>query len=148
MSGEQPYLLALHNRSSPSEAEWTAFWSLIQDHYAQPGAADFIGIVVTEGGGPNARQRKLVSALAKDRLAKGSVISDNPLIRGVVTAFQWLSISQMKSFSPAHAGAAFDYATLTGSERERALRDFTELGEKIEGGNPMQAVNRAIAARV
>jgi hypothetical protein len=55
-------------------------------------------IVVTRGGAPTAAQRKELNEVLKGRVFPAAVVSDNIMVRGVVTAMSWFN-SAIKVFS-------------------------------------------------
>jgi hypothetical protein len=65
-------------------------------------------LVVTEGGGPTPQQRKEMVNAMGGREMLTAVVSDEVMIRGVVTALSWFN-SKIKSFRSADLDGAMRY---------------------------------------
>lgn len=133
----QNYVVALHGKASPSAGEWSGFVALVRDFYRRSPKGLLYGITFTRGGGPDAKQRReLVDAVPKDQMTTGMIVSDSAVIRGIITAFSWLSRGGMRSFSPADYRNGFAYVHLQGPDIDRFLIDASARAEAIDGGIP------------
>jgi hypothetical protein len=84
----------------------------LRDHAVRP--ADMRSLVITDGGAPNAKQRKALAALANDEPTKSSVITtvlSNPIKRGIATALSWTNPT-MKFFRPEEMNEALRHIDL------------------------------------
>jgi hypothetical protein len=94
-------LLLLHGAQQPSATEWSAYVQAVES--ALPSAKGTLHIfVATDGGAPNAAQRKQL-AEAFDRSAPPGlthVFSTSAFVRGVVTAFSWMTRSHALAHAP------------------------------------------------
>jgi hypothetical protein len=100
--------IALHTENAPSDEEWRRFIDATLAA-ANEHKGDFTkvkSLVITDGGGPNAAQRKLASDMLSGRQACTAVISHSSLIRGVITAMAWFN-AKVKAFSPDERASAF-----------------------------------------
>lgn len=101
-----PYLVLLHSAQPPSAAEWSAYVQAVEG--ALPFAKGTLHIfVATDGGAPNAAQRKQL-AEAFDRSASPAlthVFSTSAFVRGVVTAFSWMTRSHALAHAPRDFGS-------------------------------------------
>lgn len=95
------YLVLLHSADQPTVAEWTGYVQEVEA--ALPGARGTLHIfVATDGGAPNAAQRKQL-AEAFDRSSTPAlthVFSTSAFVRGVVTAFSWMTRSHAIAHAP------------------------------------------------
>jgi hypothetical protein len=96
-----PYLVLLHSADQPSAHEWNAYVQAVEA--TLPSARGTLHIfVATDGGAPNAAQRKQL-AEAFDRgpnKALTHVFSTSAFVRGVVTAFSWMTRSHALAHAP------------------------------------------------
>jgi hypothetical protein len=101
-----PYLVLLHSAEQPSAQEWSAYVQGVEA--ALPSAKGTLHIfVATDGGAPNAAQRKQL-AEAFDRSASPGlthVFSTSAFVRGVVTAFSWMTRSHALAHAPREFGS-------------------------------------------
>jgi len=76
-------------------------------------------LVFTDGGGPNAAQRKLANDALGGKASLTAVVSASQLVRGMVTALSWFN-PKIKAFAPEEALEAFHYLGVrTGAEVAR-----------------------------
>jgi hypothetical protein len=130
--------VALNNAVSPGVEEWDAYLAMASEGMkAAGGVARFKQLIVTDGGGPNAAQRKAVMELASrygDPAAmKIAVVSNSVGVRGIVTAFNWLG-APLRAFSPTQLGEAFAYLNVPDDAVLELCRVISELGASVAGG--------------
>jgi hypothetical protein len=119
-------VIAVHTANPPSDDEWQAYLKMIlQAGKAQGGDMSKIrSLVVTEGGGPNAAQRReLTDALQKMSRWKdtpAAVVSTSPVVRGIVTVLSWFNLN-IKPFSPDKIEDAFQSLHLSPSETPKIV---------------------------
>lgn len=65
-------------------------------------------LIFTEGGAPTAAQRKRLNELLGGRAFPTAVVTNLPLVRGVVTALSWFN-PKIRAFTPEAAEEAFRY---------------------------------------
>jgi hypothetical protein len=68
-------------------------------------------LVVTEGGGPTPRQRSVMTKALGGRQMRNAVVSDDMLIRGIVTALSWFN-PKIRSFRSDDLEGAMRYLGL------------------------------------
>lgn len=130
--------IVVNNATDPSKEEWDAYLALASAGMKAAGdLSRFSQLVVTDGGGPNAAQRKASVDLGKKHgdpsLIRGSVVSNSVAVRGIVTAFHWLG-APMRSFSPAEVGDALAHLGIS-SDAAAAICDAVEvLAAGVSGG--------------
>jgi hypothetical protein len=91
----------LHSALQPSAAEWSAYVQAVEG--TLPATKGTLHVfVATDGGAPNAAQRKqLAEAFDKSpRPALTHVFSTSAFVRGVVTAFSWMTRSHAVAHAP------------------------------------------------
>lgn len=142
-------MLAVHGKLNPSVADWNAYCALTA---ACLTPHDVQGITVTVGAGPNARQRNQVSTIHKQigvpADAKGCVITDSALVRGVVTAFTWAGVvKRIRAFPLRDLFKGFEYVSIDQSEHMNILSVLQKLGEEIADGNPVLDASNQIAQK-
>lgn len=81
----------------------------------------------TQGEGrPLPTQRRQLSEAAPHTQVRASLITDNPIVRGVVTVFRWLNY-QNEAYSSKEADKALDYLNCDGDERQSILELLPHL---------------------
>ena len=103
-------LLLVHAPSAPTEAEWQHWIALCCEH---PGPIRVL--VETHGGGPDAKQRKALSAALQGRELRSAILTDSLVVRGIVTALAWLGIT-LRAFPLHEIQAAASFLELTAAE--------------------------------
>ena len=109
----------LHTNVDPPMPEWDEAIATIQSYMAEHATPleRLRGLVVSDGGAPNARQRKaLQSDVHKDRRSKAVVLTpvlSNPLKRGIATAIQWVN-PDFHFHQPHEVAAAMTWIDLPG----------------------------------
>ena len=88
---------------------------------------------MTDGGAPDAAQRKRLAEVVCGWAPLAAVISESLLVRGVVTALAWLGIP-VRSFPVTEVSAALAWAAVPESEHEALLADINVLAKTLDGG--------------
>jgi hypothetical protein len=91
-------VVSLHTAVDPSMDEWSRYATLLTNALAKvQGEVSLIrNFVVTDGGGPNAKQRAILRDVFGGRPNKISVVTNslgNPIKRGLATAVSWINPS-------------------------------------------------------
>lgn len=86
--GRQHVTLWLHTDLNPTAERWDAAIAAIHAHCAVHGSV-LPGVVFTDGGAPNAAQRKTLQAIGKNRMSVMTTKLANPVLKGIVTAIRW-----------------------------------------------------------
>jgi hypothetical protein len=109
-------LVCVENALPPSDAEWARY---TEQTVACLELANPSALVITDGGGPNAAQRKLVGSVFESQYAPCAVISDSVIVRGIVKALTWVN-EEIAVFSPAAIHQALLYINIK-DDRARAV---------------------------
>jgi hypothetical protein len=126
--------LVLHTDKAPSDAEW----SLVLDSYrtyAREHSGDYSGmrvLVVIDGGGPYAKQRGDLVTAKKNASVKTAILSDNKVIRGIATAFNWITgDTSMRLFAPTDLSTALHFLDLPADVIPKVLQQLDELQSQL-----------------
>jgi hypothetical protein len=93
------YFVLLHTALPPEAADWDAYVEGIAQALMLANGTVH-AFVASDGGGPTAAQRqKLAQAFTRGDAATHLFTSD-PVPRGIVTAFAWVSRAQVKAHAP------------------------------------------------
>ncbi|MET0389707.1 MAG: hypothetical protein ABW321_27285 [Polyangiales bacterium] len=95
-------VLVVHADCPPDDGDWDAFLDRVRGLGL---AQRYTSLVLCEGPGPNAGQRKRMMALPGLSDARTVVLTTSLVARGTVTALNWLGYRKLR---------ALDYADLTG----------------------------------
>jgi|HubBroStandDraft_2_1064218.scaffolds.fasta_scaffold434375_2 hypothetical protein len=119
-------LLCVHPAGPPSERDWDAYVEFCKKLPKSCART----MVVTRGGGPDAKQRKkLNDEYLKDVKMKVAVVTDAAMVRGIVTALSWFN-DQIRSFT--YAGGqgvqeAMKYLTVEGGDADRIAAEIKKM---------------------
>ena len=142
--GSARLVICLHTSVDPPAAEWMdalqQVGSLLSAAYD---ARQIRMLVVTGGGGPDAKQRAQLSRVWAARDIKTAVIvpgRGNPLKRGMMTALSWINPA-MAFFTPEQ----FDDALAHLEQNDRALvwRELAALQHGLDEVSTLRAISRA-----
>lgn len=93
--------IAVVNRTSPTDAEWSRWLELIRERRGQR-----LRVLVETSSGPNATQRRALARATSDIDVRFAILTDSIVVRGIVTALAWLGV-------PHHAFATHQFAQAT-----------------------------------
>ena len=134
-------VLVLHTQQDPQPEEWTSYIDLLVK-LKKKNAGDVSRIrnmVVTDGGGPNAKQRAQVQTdvfgAAPNKMAAVSNALSNPLKRGLATAVSWLNPSFL-ALPPDRWQEVLRHMGLEGQTRP-ILQEFERLQAKLPPVNSL-----------
>jgi hypothetical protein len=121
-------VICLHTKADPPTEAWEdmlrRLWSLLS---AAPDTRQVRMLVVTGGGGPDAKQRAQLKDVWAERVIKVAVVvpgRGNPLKRGLMTALSWINPA-MAFFTPEQFHAALAHL-----DQEAAFDEvWTQLAE-------------------
>jgi hypothetical protein len=116
-------VVTVHTSDVPDDAEWDGYMSQV-DAYLP--LEDQRVLVVSAGGGPNGKQRKMMIDALKGAKVPVAIITNNWLMRGSGIAVSWFNPS-LKVFGPDALDGAIDYLGLTAWERVESARSLDEL---------------------
>lgn len=114
--------IVVYGTRNPSNEEWEGYLAVVE----RQGFESTVQLIVTEGGGPDSPQRKLLNDKLKGRSVPVAVISKNPIIRGVVTALSWFN-TKIRAFVPSNFAEALRHLGLPASEGKTLEREVNEL---------------------
>lgn len=132
--------VVLHTQAAPSGRDWSAYVDLLREY--GPGRVELLGIVFSDGGGPDSAQRAEMLGVFGGQMPRTAIISSNPLVRGVTTAFSWFN-ANVKAFSPAAVGDAFKHLGVTPEELDAAWGEIFRCQEEIAPGFTLKTVTGA-----
>ena len=140
-TGKRPYLVLLHNEQEPDAAEWHAYVRTVRDTLAT-NEGRVHAFIATDGGGPNAAQRKelaqVVTQGGADMLSH--IFTKDPFIRGIVTAFRWISGAR----AVAHLPSAFVSACEEcGHSPAEVLRELESVQNEFARVDVLQRMSEA-----
>jgi hypothetical protein len=119
------YLVLLHTAEEPRLEEWREYVRAVQT--ALDGATERVyAFVATDGGGPNATQRRLLAdvVMRGGVGAQTHVFTTDLFIRSVVTAFSWIA----RPGASAHAPRDFAHVCrMCGVAAQEVIYEFSAL---------------------
>lgn len=89
-------LVVVHDATHPSDSDWQIYLDAIRANQDVITAQ----LIVTDGGSPNAAQRRASLEYARGRpVPATAVISGSVLVRGVVSALSWFMKDRIRAFA-------------------------------------------------
>lgn len=133
--GDAHIVCALHSKRSPSDEEWEEYLGHIQAarELLNGGHGGVAGLAVTDGGAPNAAQRKRLAEIVRGWEPIGAVVSESLLVHGIVTALSWLGM-RVRVFAVTDVTAALRWAGLPDQHREALLAEIRARAKTVDGG--------------
>ena len=120
--------IVVHGASNPSNLEWQ---SMLRDQAVRGPKSNDCTLVVSYGGGPDGRQRELLSKQMGNHPAPISVMTKSVIVRAIAAALLFFN-RNMKVFGLEERKSANHFVNLTGQEREAADRIVRELEAQLE----------------
>lgn len=129
---EKPFFVLLHTATAPDEAEWQAYVEAVRATMSVS-TIDVNVFILTDGGSPNAGQRKDLAAVVAgaSRDAVTHIFTTDPFIRAVVSAFRWLGGARAFAYPPMEFGNA---CARCGVSPDDVMQCFAEVQKLLPGG--------------
>ena len=117
--------VCVHGSKDPFDDEWHAY----VDDFAVSGDRLKGILIYTAGGGPNAAQRKYLTAMWTRRgsMLPIALMSPSTIVRGIVTALNWVLPKPIRTFPPEQPEEAFRFLQLDAAESRIVLAKLDEL---------------------
>jgi hypothetical protein len=120
-------VVTVHTEAVPNDADWSGYMGQV-DAFLPLDAQRIL--VISAGGGPNGKQRKMmIDALGGVRVPV-AIITTSALMRGAGVAVSWFNPS-LKILGPEDLDRAMDYLELTEWERTECPRVIGELEKEL-----------------
>jgi hypothetical protein len=139
--------LWLMTAECPSEQEWEANFVEV-NAYKKARLGDLSSLrvlVISDGGRPNAKQRRMMTTDINGRPMKKAVVSpqmEKPLLRGALTAMRWLNPGY-SGFEPTQVLAALEYLDL-GAFTGTIAVELASLETKLPPVQSMKVINSCL----
>jgi hypothetical protein len=129
-------------KQEPTEEEWTAYCDLLPQVAAKNKAKSkpLNVLVVTDGGGPNFKQRTQFMKATKGIRFISPVVTSSLVARAIITVFTW-SDNNNKAFAPSEIRAAFDFMDVDQKDRADMWQSVIKLQARF--GAPVASVAQA-----
>ncbi len=120
-------VVVVQNGVAPTHEEWELYLANIGGCLDEINAA---GIAITDGGTPNALQRRRVNEVLCGRRARSAVVSNSVGLRSVITALRWFN-PETAAFSGQNVAAALRFAGVEGARVGPVWRFVRELDRQL-----------------
>jgi hypothetical protein len=121
------FILA-HNDRSPPDQTWQEY---LADMRRLTDLGEMRTLVLTPGGGPNAKQRMAMNAILDGRRTPVAVVTPSFVARGIITSLSLFN-PEIRAFSPRDAQAAYDFLGLDVQTRRLAESVARQLRASVE----------------
>lgn len=127
----------------PAPADWNAYvGAMLAEERRGMLAGQTRTLVFSDGGGPNAAQRKIARDLREVRGIPLAIVTISRLSRAVVTVKRLFS-PHCRAFAPDDMGSALEFLRIPGIKLQQILR----LGREVQLGLGISAVKSLELAR-
>lgn len=116
------------NNDTPLDPEWDAFLRLLADNRNNFERLKIL--VVTDGGGPNAAQRKRLEATLSGKPVRVAVVTDSAKSRFIASAISLINRDH-RGFSMKEIGQAYQHLGMTVAECREAEAALKEMEPMI-----------------
>lgn len=116
------------NDSTPLDSEWDAFLKLLADNHDKFERLKIL--VVTDGGGPNATQRKRLETVLAGKPIRVAVVTDSAKSRFIASMISLIN-RQHGGFAMKEIVQAYNHLQMTQLERTLADQTLKELTPMI-----------------
>lgn len=125
--GSAAVVIVVQNTVAPTQEEWDGYVANIQKLVALPNA---VGLALTDGGGPNSRQRSQINAVVGSRKALSAVVTSSMAVRGIVTALRWFN-PDVNAFHPDAIRRAMRFLLLDEAQTEALWPTVVTLNRQL-----------------
>ena len=139
-----PYLVLLHTASKPDAAEWTRYVATVSATLAAHRGTMHV-FIATDGGGPDASQRKELAQVVANSSAEAlsHIFTTDAFIRGIVTAFRWISKARAAAHLPSDLAAV---CAELGHASKDVLDDFALVQKTLPTVRTLAIIEKAFCA--
>lgn len=126
------WVVVVHNHKPPGQ-RWTDFIGVLSKEVIQRGVspASIRFLVYSDGGGPNATERKALNDLTSGA-STTAVLTPSTMAKMIVSAFT-LFHKRMRAFAPDQIDEAFRYIGATAIEQETIWREMKAVAADVTG---------------
>ncbi|WP_437753246.1 hypothetical protein WME89_39060 [Sorangium sp. So ce321] len=124
-------LIAVHGREPPSDEDWELYMQAV---LALPATCTRT-LVVTAGGGPNAKQRASINDFVSKHTLTVAICTDALLVRQIGIALSWFN-PRVRSFRGNDIAAALRYLEVNGPEAALVHHKVAKMRLEIDGRAP------------
>jgi hypothetical protein len=128
----------------PAPADWNAYVAAIEAEATRGVSAGQIRtLIFSDGGGPNAAQRKIAGDVREGRGDPQAIVTVSGIARAMITALRLIH-PRCRAFAPVDTGAALEFLGVPGIKFQQILR----LARDIQLGLGITPVKSLEAARL
>jgi hypothetical protein len=120
--------LIVVGEKNPTVADWNAYVHAVQieERNGLNITAQMRTLVFSDGGGPNAAQRKLAADVLNGRSTPVAIVTNSAIMRGVMTALRWFN-PQASAFAPSELSDAMAFLQIPEHKQDTLLKIARDL---------------------
>jgi hypothetical protein len=124
-----PLIISVHSTEAPTKEEWDGYIRLCHKKCLRERV---VALAVTAGGAPTSKQRAALQELLRQGAVPVAVVSDAPVVRGIVTALGWFNPA-IRAFALTRAGLreALYYLDVDALTAERAVLEVRSMEREV-----------------
>jgi hypothetical protein len=119
-------VLVVYGIAGPTDADWIEYLGVVE----RSGLDRTAHLIVTDGGGPTAAQRRLLYGLLAGRTRPVAVVSGSLQVRAIVTAMSWFNRS-IRAFPVPGLADAIAYLEIPASRVDLIRREVSVLRRQL-----------------
>jgi hypothetical protein len=119
-------VLVVYGTAGPTDAQWIEHLGLVECN----GIDRTAHLIVTDGGGPTAAQRRLLYGLLAGRTRPVAVVSGSLRVRAIVTAISWFN-GAIKAFPASGLPEAIAHLEIPGSRWGLITSEVAMLARRL-----------------
>lgn len=121
-------VLLVHSKSAPADDEWRRYVDEFRSR--QHALEDLRVLVITDGGGPDAKQRGWLNEVVGGRNMPTAVVSAASIPRVMVKALSFFN-PRIRAFAPHELSEALAYLGIAGSKADWVAREVERLKSQL-----------------
>jgi hypothetical protein len=120
----------VHGTGSPTDELWEGHFEAMMQTMGRDTFVEIGYFVITAGGAPTTRQRRMGNRFVKGRKMVRSIVTDNFFVRQLVTSWSWFAPG-MTAYAPDEMRAALLNCGIREAELAGAWARIVALNEKL-----------------
>jgi hypothetical protein len=129
----------VHDRDEPTDNEWQRMLEAASLAFRSSQA--MCALIVSDGGAPNALQRKQLAAIADFRDLPRAVVTPSAMVRGAAIAMSWLG-HRVKGFAPDELAEALSFVGIPMDRRAALLECVASMKRELGWSQGASAAGR------
>lgn len=130
----------------PTREDWAGYMNAVrlEERRGTDPTTSLRTLVFSDGGGPNAEQRKQINEFLKGRTTPIAFVTTSTFFRGIVSALQWFNPAA-RAFSPDNVVAALRFLDVPASQHQEVWATAKALWDEL-GRPELKSIDPQLAS--